>query len=704
MKRALVQLGVCLLPVLAGAQDARPQPLRDVAQGVEQAASEVGRAVGDLGGFVSGDANPKIVTQVHIEGMKTRREHEVLSLMGGRLYHVVSSPPSPPLADDAAFLVRQVLRKDGYSTAEVDWRIGGRDSIVLTVREGMRLSLGKVTVNGVPSDETKKFAKLYAKPAEKTNPLLATTPPFREEDVEKGLSFVKQELNARGYWAAEVVVTSRNQHPDTGVVDMVIDAKPGPVHMIGKPVVTSVDGRGVKLAADTAAPFAGRPATTKNLNAMRLAVEQAAASRGYPDADIRMSRTLENATFVPAFTVNLGTRVRLRNVRVEGLELTHPERVERRMKDMEGEWYDEAAMNKRLREMLATGAFASTRVETTPVGEHVIDATLHFEEAKAREISLGAGFGTYQGMILRTTYADRNLFGNLWGLTSGFEFSTRGILGEARVTDPWLFGSDVAASVRGFALIYNREGYDTYETGFDGSLTWKFGDHYKVELLGGSSVVNLTGDGLPSWQLGESPYVNPLVRVTQSLDYRDNAVLPKSGWHLENPFELGAAVASTSTSYVRTGLSGGWYHELSRKSQIGVGGEWGLLVPSGNGQNLPIDLRLFNGGARSVRSFPERELGPTYQGFPTGGEAAWSANLEFIREIAGPVRGVVFFDAGSLARNHEDWMSSDVELATGLGVRLDLPIGPVRAEYGYNLTRDRDEPVGTFHFAIGYAY
>ena len=65
---------------------------------------------------------------------------------------------------------------------------------------------------------------------------------------------------------------------------------------------------------------------------------------------------------------------------------------------------------------------------------------------------------------------------------------------------------------------------------------------------------------------------------------------------------------------------------------------------------------------------------------------------------------MAFFDAGSLARNHEELANADIELATGLGIRLDLPIGPVRLEYGYNLTRDPGEPAGAFHFAIGCAY
>jgi outer membrane protein assembly factor BamA len=252
--------------------------------------------------------------------------------------------------------------------------------------------------------------------------------------------------------------------------------------------------------------------------------------------------------------------------------------------------------------------------------------------------------------------------------------------------------------------MYGREGYDTYETGFDGKLIWKFGDHYTLDLLAGSSAVKLTGDGLPSSELGEKVYINPKIRLTQTVDFRDNPVLPTKGWHLENPLEIGSAVGDMSTSYVKAGLTGGWFHEINRHYQVGIGGEWGVLMPGGDGEDLPIDLRLFNGGARSVRSFPERELGPLVDGYPTGGEAMWNTNMELIREITGAVKAVAFFDAGKLARNHEDISNSDVELATGLGVRLDLPIGPVRLEYGYNLTRDEGEPAGTFHFAIGYAY
>src|SRR5690606_21821325 len=109
----------------------------------------------------------------------------------------------------------------------------------------------------------------------------------------------------------------------------------------------------------------------------------------------------------------------------------------------------------------------------------------------------------------------------------------------------------------------------------------------------------------------------------------------------------------------------------------------------------------FNGGSNSVRSFPDRELGPQINGYPTGGETSWHANAELLRALAGSLKGVLFFDAGSLARDYDGLGSAKLNLAAGLGLRLDLPIGPVRLEYGYNLTQDPGEPNGTLHFAIG---
>jgi outer membrane protein assembly factor BamA len=642
-------------------------------------------------------------TRVRITGLQRGSEAQLLELMGDRLEHVRSSPAVPPLADDAAFMLRRMLRNDGHADARVDWRINNPRELTLIVSEGQRKSLGRVTIEGMDRQSARRLARIYAAPAERNRPLGLGSPPFREEDVETGLSNIRRELNARGYWSATAEITSRRED-DSGQVNLDIGVDPGVRHRIGEPQVTSADGRGVKLTRGAAEPFVGRPATTANLNAMRKAAEELAVSRGYPNARIRMGRSMAGDDFIPDFNVDLGGRVRLNDIYILGNKLTDEARIRSRMRGMEGDWYDESMMNRRLREFLGTGAFQSARVETRPAGHRMVDATLHFEETRAREVSLAAGFGSYQGFIARATYANRNLAGNLWGLTSGLEFSNRGVLGDVRVTDPWLGGYDVSATARAYAMIFRRDGYDTYQSGVEGWLNWEFGDHYGIEMLLGTSIVNLTSDGLPRSALGETVYGHPRLRLTQRLDFRDNPVLPKRGWHLENPLQFGAAVGDDSTSYVMTGFSGGWFHSLGRHYDIGVGGECHVLVPSGDGGDLPIDLRLFNGGSRSVRSFPERELGPSVNGYATGGEFMWNANFELIRNFGGALKAVAFFDAGALSRYHEDASSADVELATGLGLRLELPIGPIRLEYGHNLTRDRGEPSGTLHFAIGSAF
>jgi outer membrane translocation and assembly module TamA len=64
-----------------------------------------------------------------------------------------------------------------------------------------------------------------------------------------------------------------------------------------------------------------------------------------------------------------------------------------------------------------------------------------------------------------------------------------------------------------------------------------------------------------------------------------------------------------------------------------------------------------------------------------------------MHNLAGPFEALVFLDAAGL--------ESDIELAAGLGIRINLPVGPIRLEYGRSLSQNSEEPSGAFHFAIG---
>jgi outer membrane protein insertion porin family len=47
---------------------------------------------------------------------------------------------------------------------------------------------------------------------------------------------------------------------------------------------------------------------------------------------------------------------------------------------------------------------------------------------------------------------------------------------------------------------------------------------------------------------------------------------------------------------------------------------------------------------------------------------------------------------------------SDMRYGVGAGFRYKLPIGPMRADYGYNRDRHPDEDVGAFHLSFGFAF
>ncbi len=644
-------------------------------------------------GFVSAE------TKVDIRGLPSKSEREILQLIGGRLVYITAKPASSWRANDAAFMVEGILRNDGYYEATVGFKIEAPDRIALIVDEGQRLSLGTVTVTG--DGDAKSLTETFSTPFKSSTPFGSGDPPFRAEDVATGLDFVTRQLKSEGYWSAEVTLVKQDINKETGVVDMELAVDRGSRFKIGQPTVTSPDGRGVKRTATTWQPFVGQWASTEHVNGLRAAVEEAFTSRGYPDAKITMTSRLGTETYYPDFLIELGVRVKLVDVEFDGLQRTKPQRVEQIMQPLEGDWYDQASMNDKVRDLLSTGAFASVRVETRDVANKRINATLHFVEAKAKEISLSGGFGTFDGPIFRAAYIDRNFRGMLRGFSVGTELSARGVLGELKLTDPWWRGTEIMRTHRLYSLIKGYDGYTTYETGFETSWEMDVTDHYSLKLLAGYSFVSVSEEGLPAALLGDNDYGHTRIAFTQTWDYRDSKILPKSGWHLSVPIQLGVAIGDETNTYTKLGLAGGWYYPINDTYHLGIGGFANWVSPSGEIRDLPVDLRVFNGGARSVRSFPERELGPSFGGDPYGGDFSWAVNTELSRNITSSLTAVAFVDAGAVTGNYIGGRDSGVELAAGLGLRLDLPIGPVRLEYGHNLTQDPGEPSGTWHFAIG---
>ncbi|BCX50124.1 outermembrane surface antigen protein [Haloferula helveola] len=641
-------------------------------------------------------------TAVRIVGNQSLSEQEILTNLGGRLDHITLREATRPRAADAAFLVEQAYQLAGFNDVTVYWKVVDKNTIRLRIDEGKRDVIGEVTINNVPNPKLNEtLVELF-----QLNPKKRATGlnefPIRDEDVPAGIQLMEAQMQSIGFYDAEVILASRQPNPETGKIDFTFDVKAGRISKIAPPVFRGETTPGL---AEAVSQYVGEPATTPNLNSVRARVSEQYQAAGFLRAKIRMGIEREGLQLTPVFDVTRGQRFKLRNIELAGLGKTDPDRVLTRLDDLQGEYLDGNVAEKRIRQLIATGAFSNVRTEIEPVAGETVDVTLRLTEAEARGISGTAGFDSFEGFLLGAAYYDRNFLGKVRNFSAGFEITQRSLLGEISLADPWLAGSDVAGKARLYALSKDYEGYNALRSGIEASAIWPVTEHYTVDASLGWAIVSTDADGLPIAQLGEQDYQNPYLRITQTLDYRDNPVLPKEGWHLELPVELGAAIGDNSSAYFKAGIEGSYYRPIGESGQLAVGARAGFLIPSGGSGRLPIDLRYFNGGARSVRSFPDRELGPwSTTGYPVGGQSYWVTNIEYIHTIAGPLKAAAFFDAGGLSPDWEDFGTGDPEMAVGLGLRLDLPIGPVRLEYGHNLTQDGRDPSGSWHFAIGTAF
>jgi outer membrane protein insertion porin family len=125
----------------------------------------------------------------------------------------------------------------------------------------------------------------------------------------------------------------------------------------------------------------------------------------------------------------------------------------------------------------------------------------------------------------------------------------------------------------------------------------------------------------------------------------------------------------------------------------------------GDGPQVKIYDRLFLGGPNDLRGWAYRDVGPKDEnGEPIGGQTMLRGTIELTMPIIEKVRAAVFFDAGFIEPNPFDLggrLASDV----GLGLRLDLPVGPLRLDYGIPVqTGGNKGGAGRFSFNVGYQF
>ena len=276
--------------------------------------------------------------------------------------------------------------------------------------------------------------------------------------------------------------------------------------------------------------------------------------------------------------------------------------------------------------------------------------------------------------------------------------------GEVVYTDPWFLESDFTLRLRLYELSQDLNDYSKIETGFRAELSRKLTPHLEATgflLTRQVDISNLAQ--IDPKDLVLSHYFADSIGATVTVDYRDSVLNPTKGLVVNATADLALNVFGSSLSFLRGTVRASYYLPVG-KTLLAVGARGGLIWPLNHADEVPIDERFFNGGGTSVRSYVERSLGPRdAAGHAVGGETFTNFNIEDVFPLYGHLKGAAFFDFGSVGRRLRDGIG-DTGLAVGLGLRYQLPIGPVRLDYGFNPVRKPNQPSGALHFSFGFAF
>ena len=638
-----------------------------------------------------------------------------------------------------------------YTDVDVQYRVqeipgNNRARVFISISEGPKLVVKRITFVGNDSILSRDLRK-----AMKTKPLdLLTffnksgrlTPTQLEEDR----AALRALYQNRGFADAEILDIQTEPLAKDGV-ELVVSIQEGTQYRVNQVLLNGVNIVPEGEVAQFLKMNAGQLFTPKGMGDDIKAVRDFYGTRGYVDTLIIPEVFPAGAGAVDiSYRIDEGVQSYVNLVNIQGNTRTQDRVIRRELAVKPGELYDTTLVDVSKKRLENLNYFS--RVDTQPTDTIVPgrkDLNVIVEEKRTGSFNFGAGFSTIDSLIgfaeLQQSNFDVLNWPNFTG--GGQRFRIRAQYGILRsdfvvsLTEPWFLGYKLSAGAEayyrnanflsavyaqenaGFALQTRQQVWRALsartEYRFERVVIYDVGDD--VDPLGNSVFGGFSSTGKVGDVIRDSAGTYYKSAVTGSLvwDTRDSLFLTRKGELLELTGFVGGGFLGGDVQDYGISLEGAKYFPLPWdliflvKGQIAVVDGWGPNQSgddAGYGNGVPIFDRLYLGGANNMRGFNFREVGPVDEfDNPIGGNSLAYLTLEVTFPIISRVRGAFFSDAGFVNSDSYDFGTSGYNVDVGFGLRLDLPIGPIRVDYGIPLVYDSwNGPPGKFNFNIGYQF
>jgi len=497
----------------------------------------------------------------------------------------------------------------------------------------------------------------------------------------------------------------------------------------------NIEGLDSEALLDNLTLKKGKIFNIKRMRADMKNLKEAVGNLGYAYANVapQMHKNPETKTVNLQYMLQAGQEVTINDVLISGNDTTKDRVIRRYLYLAPGDKFSAIDLKDSKNALGRTGFFEKVDIQSQRISEDKINLLVNVKETSTGTISLGGGYGSFEGLMVNASVSDKNFLGSGISASAGFDISKISTNYNLSFTNPKLWDSQYSL---GFSIYKKKSEYSNFtQDQLGGSLTLgrEFLRHFHASIGIGyvdnqseandnnftsSSSFN-SGNLVLDQQTRDlfygDKYKKTSIYAALSFDNTDDFYTPRTGMIAAINMEF-ASLDGNSNDVNLTQYPKGYGNYIKTSAKLGLyyGMEdWidydlilrfkarATTISSGEGEKIPVAEKLFMGGIGSVRGYDPYSLTPgDANGFVTGGKKRASVTFEASVPLstAAKMRVAAFYDYGMIG---EDSFTEIKRSSVGAVLEWQSAFGPINLIFAKALDDKPGDRTSSFEFSMG---